>query len=305
MTSPRQAATYGILGGAAGFVAFWQFFNDAGKWPELWLIMLWPCLSLLTMAFWYAYDSQAGIAILNKNQRTGQIPGGTMILMAPYFFVANGWWLVRHKLVLQWVENPYDKVASDGQGDIYVGRWPLYYPSQFPTTATGVVDVTAEWWARDCVTRGRNYLCLPSLDCDMPDTMAMLRGARKVAREWNGGLYVHCANGHGRSSCFAALVMLFRRQASSWREAFKMMRTHRQYIHIQAPQERIMEKLEAIILKELAEDAARAEEAGGAKPADADAAAAEVKTAEGAATATPAGVGIELTAAGETGAASS
>lgn len=85
----------------------------------------------------------------------------------------------------------------------------------------------------------------------MPDKMLLLNKARLVADTWEGGIYVHCANGHGRSSCFAALVLVFRGLAADWKQAFSLMKAHRKYISVQAPQIAMMNELQAMIEPEL------------------------------------------------------
>jgi len=112
--------------------------------------------------------------VIAKDPATGDIPTGTFLLLFPYFFVAIGWWFIRHKLVrrymmratsacfisflflvlarhgllgltctagghvlarmsqiLERIEDPYNLVAEN----IYVGRYPIHFPSQFPVSA--------------------------------------------------------------------------------------------------------------------------------------------------------------------------
>lgn len=85
----------------------------------------------------------------------------------------------------------------------------------------------------------------------MPRMQDLIDKARTVADEWEGGVYVHCANGHGRSSCFAALVMLFRGMCPDWKTAFAEMKKQRKYINIQGPQIAMMNEIQAIIQPEL------------------------------------------------------
>ena len=40
-----------------------------------------------------------GAKMLAKDMSTGKIPFGTHLLFFPYFALAHGWWLIRHKLV--------------------------------------------------------------------------------------------------------------------------------------------------------------------------------------------------------------
>lgn len=120
----------------------------------------------------------------------------------------------------------------------------MRYPSEFPVDdCSSVVDLTAEFPARDAVINGRTYLCLPSLDCEMPPRDELLKLARRVA-DMRGKTYVHCANGHGRSACLAALVLMIRGEATGWRDAFVIMRKTRPQVNIQSPQENMLQSIE-------------------------------------------------------------
>lgn len=59
--------------------------------------------------------------------------------------------------------------------------------------------------------------------------------------------YVHCANGHGRSATYCAVVMMYRGQARGWRHAFTVMKAKRPWINIQRPQELAMDRIEGIL----------------------------------------------------------
>lgn len=80
----------------------------------------------------------------------------------------------------------------------------------------------------------------------MPKPHDMLALAREVAT-WEGAVYVHCANGHGRSASLAALVMVLRGISPDWRAAFTKMQAARPLVHLQPPQERILDDLQARI----------------------------------------------------------
>jgi len=150
-------------------------------------------------------------------------------------------WFVRHTVSIPvGGERPYDLVAPG----IYVGRWPLRFPSEFPRRCPNVVDLTSEFPARADVLAGRRYACVPSLDCTMPEPGPLIAVAAEVAT-WRGDVYVHCANGHGRSACFAALLMLQRGDSASWREALAAMKQVRPYVGVHGPQAALMDVVEA------------------------------------------------------------
>lgn len=90
--------------------------------------------------------------------------------------------------------------------------------------------------------RGRR-IAHASCPAAVPETHAMVALAKEVAT-WKGDVYVHCANGHGRSASLAAMVMVLRGEADSWREAFRLMRLSRPLVHIQPPQEAILDEVE-------------------------------------------------------------
>jgi hypothetical protein len=170
---------------------------------------------------------------------------GSMWLPATVWFLPpllSQWsiWFLRHTLMLPWDgERPYDRVGIG----IYVGRYPIRFPSEFPANIASVVDMTAEFPARPDVVQGRRYAVVPALDCTMPDPRALIAAAVEV-NTWTGPVYVHCANGHGRSSCFAALLMLQRGEAASWREAFAMMARVRPWVSLHDNQAKLMDFVE-------------------------------------------------------------
>lgn len=174
--------------------------------------------------------------------------GGSLWLPAVvWFFPALLWqwalWVLRHAIILPLAgERPYDLVAPG----IFVGRWPAGFPVEFPSDCPNIVDMTAEFPEPPVVLRGRRYACVPSLDCMMPLPESLIAAVAEV-QTWSGATYVHCANGHGRSSCFAALLMLVRGHAPSWRAAFASMKAIRPYVNIHGGQAVLMDSVEALM----------------------------------------------------------
>jgi hypothetical protein len=128
-------------------------------------------------------------------------------------------------------EHPFDLVAEG----IYVGRFCMRYPSQFPVECTHVVDLTAEFPVRHRVLLGRTFRCLPSLDREMPQEQPLGLLAREVA-DWDGITYIHCANGHGRSAVLAAMVLVLRGECVSVADGIRKMQLRRPVISCQPHQ---------------------------------------------------------------------
>lgn len=106
--------------------------DAAARSPQwgFWLL-LWPTLAYGSMAFAYTRPTaDVGLWMLGKRE-DGSLPVLKTLFLLPYYVVVLVVWLVRHTLVLPHCmgEHPYDLVAPG----VYVGRWPLRYPSEFPT----------------------------------------------------------------------------------------------------------------------------------------------------------------------------
>jgi hypothetical protein len=246
--SVKMAVIFGVLGILFLLGAVAPTTLRFGRVPELWLMCLWPASVYLLAAAIYTVDPALGVYLLGKRAEAdgdGGLPLWVVVLFAPFFAVMWGVWYVRHTTCVPLSgENPYDRVA-DG---LYVGRWPLRYPSEFPGNCPNWIDLTAEFPARRSVMRGRRYVCLPAMDCTLPENEALLSLAHEAAG-WDGDIYISCANGHGRSACLAALILLIRGQATDWRAAFRDMKKHRPAIGIQRNQTRTMDDLNATLLE--------------------------------------------------------
>jgi len=138
-----------------------------GPAPLWGLLAGWPALSHAVFVILYT-SPQESVGYLGKDVVTG-----SMAILPTLFFLpphALQWatWFIRHTTCIPLKgEHPYDRVGESGR--IFVGRYPMRYPSEFPVDdCSSVVDLTAEFPARQCVVSGRTYMCLPSLDCEMP-----------------------------------------------------------------------------------------------------------------------------------------
>jgi protein-tyrosine phosphatase len=75
----------------------------------------------------------------------------------------------------------------------------------------------------------------------MPEIDTFMTALREVMT-WEGSVYVHCANGVGRSASFAACLMIMRGHATSIDDAFTQMKAVR-YVNIQPNQRAMLDAL--------------------------------------------------------------
>lgn len=199
----------------------------AAKYWWLSVIFAWCALSNIAIAICYLWKPEFGVLMLAKDVQTGGLSWQGWWL-APYLVGLWFFWAVKH-LILG--EHPFDLVAEG----IYVGRFCMRYPSEFPVECTHIVDLTAEFPVRKRVLMGRTFRCLPSMDREMPEEQPLGLLAREVA-DWGGITYIHCANGHGRSAVLAAMVLVLRGHCTTVAEGVELMKLRRSVISCQPHQ---------------------------------------------------------------------
>ena len=159
-------------------------------------LLLWPALSFVLLGVAYA---GAGPRLLGKR------PDGSRVwwaaaLFLPYLLLTGGIWHLQRCLSRE----PCCNELAPG---LWGGRRPC--PPELPDIVTLVVDLTAEFREPAKVRSGREYRCLPVLDASVPSAEGFRQLVEEVAN-WPGGVYVHCALGHGRTGMFVAAVLIAR-----------------------------------------------------------------------------------------------
>lgn len=162
-----------------------------GGW--FWLL-IWPAISFGNVATGYLWRDVKAFGKCNEGTldkfRTG--------INFPYLLYL---WLLWHVVRLISREVPYNNLC-DG---ILIGRLPVV--KELPEGISLVVDLTAEFNERKNIRQGRTYWSFPILDASVPSLDNFAEMVKKIA-SWNGKVYIHCAQGHGRTGLVAAAVLL-------------------------------------------------------------------------------------------------
>jgi hypothetical protein len=191
------------------------------------LVWLGVSLSLLMAAY-----AVQGPGLFGKRP-DGTLPWWAWPLMGPVIVFLLGLWHV-----VRWVS--WEPCCHEVAPGVWLGRRPL--PEDLPAGATMVVDMIAEMPAAAGVASGREYVCLPTLDTTAPPLEELNRLLDRLEAH-KGGVYIHCAQGRGRSALVAAALLLRRGMASSPQEAVGMLKRVRAVVSLTAMQMRRLREL--------------------------------------------------------------
>jgi hypothetical protein len=174
-------------------------------------IAVWLGVNFLLTAVAYASKSAR---IYGKNT-SGRFALWAQLLYLPFFLYTLIIWHIVQRLIN---EHAYDWITES----IIIGR-RLVHP-EYPVGVVNYVDLTAEFSEPKALIGRLNYISLPILDGGVPDKKALLTAMDKLLA---GVTYIHCAQGHGRSGLFAALLLLKQGQVSTIEEALILLKNKR------------------------------------------------------------------------------
>ena len=205
LISMKYAALFLILGPALVI--------EAVTCRGLYWLLVWPGISLTLVGLAYL---RLGPAVFGK-KADGTMAWYSFVPLLPYLLAA---WAVWHVARILGREDCYNQVAPG----LFVGRRPRSH--ELPSEVSLVVDLAAEFIECRAVRTGRRYLSVPMLDTGILDDDAFLALVREVA-DWPGPVYIHCAQGHGRTGTVAAAVLLAKRDCDSVDAAIARLRAAR------------------------------------------------------------------------------
>jgi protein-tyrosine phosphatase len=116
---------------------------------------------------------------------------------------------------------------------LLIGRRLL--PGELPSQIGTVLDLTSEFIEPKGIREACRYVGLPILDAStlpVADVVPVLRELAGLSVP----LYVHCAQGHGRTGMIAAALLLARRQASNVPAALELVRRARPGVRLSRAQ---------------------------------------------------------------------
>jgi hypothetical protein len=192
-------------------------------------LLAWLSLDLAAVGAAYA---GVGPRLFGK-RADGTLAPVAVLFLAPYLILT---WVVWHLSRLLRREAAFNRLV----GGIIIGRRLL--PGEVPSGVGTVVDLTAEFQEPRAVRTGRTYRTFPILDGTAPEPLALEGLVREVLR-LPGDIYLHCAEGHGRTGLVAASLLLAGGHAATPDEAVAFLLRQRPRAHMNRAQRRSLDSL--------------------------------------------------------------
>lgn len=191
--------------------------------------LIWPSLSLVLVAIAYF---GAGPIVFGK-QQNGTLEPIRQILLAPFLLYL---WLLWHIVRLVSRESPYNQLTES----VYIGRRLL--SSERPIQFDHVVDLTCEF-NEPSAMRLTGYISLPTLDTQQPSLEELRRRAEIIAK-LDGTVYIHCAQGHGRTATLAIAYLIHIGHSTRVDDAIKYVLDRRPLAHLGRSQRKMLQSLD-------------------------------------------------------------
>ncbi|WP_375745318.1 tyrosine-protein phosphatase [Corallococcus interemptor] len=196
-------------------------------------LLLWPALSFAVVAIAYA----GGGARAFGKQPDGRMRPWAVFALLPYLLLTWGTWHLARRFSR---ERAFDEVVPG----VLVGRRLL--PGELPPGVTAVLDLTSEFIEPEDIRAAGRYVSLPILDALTLPVEHVAPVLRELAA-LPGPVYVHCAQGHGRTGMIAAALLVARGDAPDARAALARVRQARTGVRLSALQERALDALAAAL----------------------------------------------------------
>ena len=162
-------------------------------------------------------DSVIGFTGIRSKRSDGTLDPVRASLSFPYLIYT---WMLWHVWRLCTREVSHHELLRG----IRIGRRQL--PGEFPRGVAVVFDLTAEFVEPRAIRDAIACKCYPTLDARPPDAAMLMRAAREVL-DAQGGVYIHCANGHGRTGTLAGAVLLLSGTTSTVESTIEYLRARR------------------------------------------------------------------------------
>lgn len=178
-----------------------------------------------------------GIAYARRKSSVfGKRPNGTLpfwswaVFLPLHLYSLLVWHLIRF--------SSKEPAFNQLQDEIIIGRRVLSH--EFPNRISTVVDLTAEFQEPAAMAEGRTYRSFPILDACVPDSGAL---RSFIASLRSGPVFIHCAQGHGRTALFTTALLMERNLCATLDEALAQIQQARPAARMNPEQQAFLKRL--------------------------------------------------------------
>lgn len=195
--------------------------------PVFW-VMLWPGIAFIWVGTLYALNRPLGLG----KRDDGQIHIIALVLLAPFFALT---WTLWHLIRLTSKEAPFDQITPT----LYVGRRLL---AREPLPKVGVIiDMTSEFNEPRAIIDAHQWHWLGALDATPPSMDTLIETLNPIIANAQS-VWIHCAQGHGRSGLAAAMYLGLSGVAQTPEDALAQLQRARPGIGLSTSQLKILAK---------------------------------------------------------------
>lgn len=180
-------------------------------------LFLWPALSFGIVSLGYLHF---GPRVYGKSQQ-GLLSPMMQTLLLPYLLYL---WAVWYVLRIVKQEPAFNSLTEN----IFIGRRLLSH--ELPDDIDHVVDLTCEF-NEPKLLRSLSYHSFQILDGFTPSPDQLYEWADRVSK-LSGNIYIHCAEGHGRTGLLAACVLLCLGHSQTPNEALQFIQSRRPLVRL-------------------------------------------------------------------------
>ncbi|MEM1009791.1 MAG: hypothetical protein AAGJ35_12390, partial [Myxococcota bacterium] len=152
------------------------------------------------------------------------------LLLWPCFVLNTIIWQI-HRVVHK--EPAYQQLLPK----VWIGRKLL--ASEYPEQIEVVLHLTAEFGVPQQVAESKEVFCLPILDTSVPDARKLIACFERL--RFDKCLYIHCAQGHGRTGTVASSLLLWFGEEHDAEEAIRRVQQVRPGVRLHTEQRRVVE----------------------------------------------------------------
>ena len=201
-------------------------------------LMIWTAVACCVVSAAWILPLDRGSKYRRVHWLYGKRSDGTRVwwaklLTLPFLGPIWGWWHLRRPTL---TEDPWHELLPD----LVLGRRLL--DREFDLEVDHIVDLTCEYAERPRQRCHPGYLSLPMVDGAAPPPQVLRQYAERLSK-LKGRIYLHCAEGHGRTATVAAALLLVRGIANDVEDALARIAVVRPKARPYARQLRVLRRL--------------------------------------------------------------